>query len=117
MLQRQGQAQHALVLDPLLMDRFNVVIEKVVPDHGFDPGTGTLDFEHMTLSLDEDRHLRLVYYAACESHLGAGAFEDWLRTPPPSRKGSNVSRIGDSWCKDDEQLKNTVHKVRYMVFN
>ncbi|CBV41060.2 helix-turn-helix transcriptional regulator [Halomonas elongata] len=48
----------------------------------FIPDIGTLDFEHMTLTLDEDRHLRLVYYAACESHSRAGAFEDWLKTPP-----------------------------------
>ncbi|SHL37019.1 hypothetical protein SAMN05192556_1127 [Halomonas caseinilytica] len=45
----------------------------------FTSDIGTLDFEHMTLTLDEDRHLRLVYYAACESH--SRPFEDWLRLP------------------------------------
>ncbi|MDT8893057.1 helix-turn-helix transcriptional regulator [Halomonas sp. I1] len=47
----------------------------------FIPDIGTLDFEHMTLTLDEDRHLRLVYYAACESPPGHERFHDWLKIP------------------------------------
>ncbi|WP_091642650.1 helix-turn-helix transcriptional regulator [Aquisalimonas asiatica] len=39
-------------------------------------GLGTVELEHMTLTVDEDRHLRLVYYAPVEEQ--AQAFERWL---------------------------------------
>ncbi|MGQ7818608.1 helix-turn-helix transcriptional regulator [Metapseudomonas furukawaii] len=40
---------------------------------------GQLVFEHTTLTIDEDRHLRLVYYAAKEGMAESHAFEQWLQ--------------------------------------
>ncbi|UTW08209.1 helix-turn-helix transcriptional regulator [Pseudomonas benzenivorans] len=45
-------------------------------------GVGPVDFEHTTLTIDEDRHLRLVYYAAKEGLPQSGAFEQWLQQEP-----------------------------------
>ncbi|MFC4861238.1 helix-turn-helix transcriptional regulator [Pseudomonas sp. MAHUQ-62] len=39
---------------------------------------GPVVFEHTTLTIDEDRHLRLVYYAAKEARAESQAFEQWL---------------------------------------
>ncbi|MFZ6049578.1 helix-turn-helix transcriptional regulator [Pseudomonas sp. CR3202] len=40
---------------------------------------GDLVFEHTTLTIDEDRHLRLVYYAAQEGKPESWLFEQWLQ--------------------------------------
>jgi hypothetical protein len=39
-------------------------------------------FEHTTLTIDEDRHLRLVYYAAKEGMPQSRDFEQWLQQEP-----------------------------------
>lgn len=39
---------------------------------------GPVTFEHTTLTIDEDRHLRLVYYAARQGCPQSRAFEAWL---------------------------------------
>ncbi|MBE1236126.1 helix-turn-helix domain-containing protein [Phaeovibrio sulfidiphilus] len=44
------------------------------------PGLGVVSFEHTTLILDEDRHLRLVYYAARPDTPAGTAFGTWLQT-------------------------------------
>ncbi|MFQ3787143.1 helix-turn-helix transcriptional regulator [Halomonas sp. A29] len=43
------------------------------------PTVGQVEFEHTSLSIDEDRHLRLVYYAAKEGRPESQAFEQWLQ--------------------------------------
>ncbi|HBO0349225.1 helix-turn-helix transcriptional regulator [Pseudomonas aeruginosa] len=43
---------------------------------------GPMVFEHTTLTIDEDRHLRLVYYAAKEGRAESRAFEQWLQQAP-----------------------------------
>ncbi|MCE8027707.1 helix-turn-helix domain-containing protein [Halomonas daqingensis] len=43
------------------------------------PTVGLVEFEHTSLLIDEDRHLRLVYYAAKEGRLESRAFEQWLQ--------------------------------------
>ncbi len=43
---------------------------------------GQIVFEHTTLTIDEDRHLRLVYYAAKEGRPESRAFEQWLQQVP-----------------------------------
>ncbi|WP_343577823.1 helix-turn-helix transcriptional regulator [Pseudomonas sp.] len=43
---------------------------------------GPVVFEHTTLTIDEDRHLRLVYYAAKEGRAESRAFEQWLQQEP-----------------------------------
>jgi transcriptional regulator with XRE-family HTH domain len=43
---------------------------------------GPVDFEHTTLTIDEDRHLRLVYYAAKEGRPQSRVFEQWLQQAP-----------------------------------
>lgn len=71
-------------------------LEKVSPDfrewwqeqeiHGPDlgwrrlhlDGLGTVAFEYTKLTIDEDRHLRLVYYAALEDDGGNSSFAQWL---------------------------------------
>ncbi len=40
---------------------------------------GHMVFEHTTLTIDEDRHLRLVYYAAKEGAPESLSFEQWLQ--------------------------------------
>ncbi|MCY1292591.1 MmyB-like transcription regulator ligand binding domain protein [compost metagenome] len=40
---------------------------------------GELVFEHTTLTIDEDRHLRLVYYAAQDGKPESCLFEQWLQ--------------------------------------
>jgi PAS domain-containing protein len=40
---------------------------------------GPMVFEHTTLTIDEDRHLRLVYYAAKEGQPESRSFEQWLQ--------------------------------------
>jgi PAS domain-containing protein len=47
-------------------------------------GVGDVEFEHTTLTIDEDRHLRLVYYAAKEGAPQSRAFEQWLEQEPVS---------------------------------
>jgi len=39
-------------------------------------------FEHTTLTIDEDRHLRLVYYVAKEGMPQSRDFEQWLQQAP-----------------------------------
>lgn len=39
-------------------------------------------FEHTTLTIDEDRHLRLVYYAVNEGMSQSRDFEQWLQQEP-----------------------------------
>lgn len=43
---------------------------------------GQVVFEHTSLTIDEDRHLRLVYYAATEGLSQSRAFEQWLQLAP-----------------------------------
>lgn len=43
---------------------------------------GPMVFEHTTLTIDEDRHLRLVYYAAKEGQPESRSFEQWLQQEP-----------------------------------
>ncbi|HFS0969430.1 TPA: helix-turn-helix transcriptional regulator [Pseudomonas aeruginosa] len=43
---------------------------------------GPVVLEHTTLTIDEDRHLRLVYYAAKEGRAESRAFEQWLQREP-----------------------------------
>ncbi|PAU51880.1 helix-turn-helix transcriptional regulator [Pseudomonas indica] len=43
---------------------------------------GPVVFEHTTLTIDEHRHLRLVYYAAKEGRSESRAFEQWLQQEP-----------------------------------
>ncbi|MDH4607457.1 helix-turn-helix transcriptional regulator [Pseudomonas sp. BN102] len=43
---------------------------------------GQMVFEHTTLTIDEDRHLRLVYYAAKDGRPESRAFEQWLQQEP-----------------------------------
>ena len=43
---------------------------------------GHVEFEHTTLTIDEDRHLRLVYYAAKEGSPQSLAFEQWVQQEP-----------------------------------
>ncbi|MCY1443969.1 MmyB-like transcription regulator ligand binding domain protein [compost metagenome] len=40
---------------------------------------GQMVFEHTTLTIDEDRHLRLVYYAAQDGKPESCLFEQWLQ--------------------------------------
>lgn len=40
---------------------------------------GKVTFEHITLTIDEDRHLKLVYYAARQGCSQTCAFERWLQ--------------------------------------
>ncbi|WP_095171869.1 helix-turn-helix transcriptional regulator [Pseudomonas sp. Irchel 3H3] len=42
------------------------------------PGLGAVSFEHTMLTIDADRHLRLVYYAPCQEGDGQQGFEGWL---------------------------------------
>lgn len=46
------------------------------------PTVGQVAFEHTTLVFDEERHLRLVYYAAKEGRPESRAFEKWLQQEP-----------------------------------
>ncbi|MCE8025706.1 helix-turn-helix transcriptional regulator [Billgrantia aerodenitrificans] len=46
------------------------------------PTVGQVEFEHTSLSIDEDRHLRLVYYAAKEGRPESRDFEQWLQQEP-----------------------------------
>jgi len=41
-------------------------------------GLGPVAFEYTKLTIDEDRHLRLVYYAALEDHGSNRGFVQWL---------------------------------------
>lgn len=43
---------------------------------------GQVEFEHTTLTIDEDRHLRLVYYAAKKGRPESRSFEQWLQQEP-----------------------------------
>lgn len=43
---------------------------------------GQVVFEHTTLTIDEDRHLRLVYYVAKEGRPESRSFEQWLQREP-----------------------------------
>jgi transcriptional regulator with XRE-family HTH domain len=43
---------------------------------------GPVIFEHTTLTIDEDRHLRLVYYAVKEGIPESQLFEQWLQQEP-----------------------------------
>lgn len=45
-------------------------------------GVGDVALEHTMLTIDEDRHLRLVYYAAKKEDPTSHAFEQWLRQAP-----------------------------------
>lgn len=45
-------------------------------------GVGRVVLEHTTLTIDEDRHLRLVYYAAKEGMPQSRDFEQWLQQEP-----------------------------------
>jgi len=45
-------------------------------------GVGHVSFEHATLTIDEDRHLRLVYYAAKAGLPQSALFEQWLQQDP-----------------------------------
>ncbi|MCY1282082.1 MmyB-like transcription regulator ligand binding domain protein [compost metagenome] len=45
---------------------------------------GDLVFDHTTLTIDEERHLRLVYYAAREGRAESLEFEQWLQQEPVS---------------------------------
>lgn len=47
--------------------------------HIFLQDVGRIAFEHTTLTIDEDRHLRLVYYAAKEDEPASELFEKWLQ--------------------------------------
>ena len=42
---------------------------------------GVVPFEHTTLIADEERHLRLVYYAALPDTPEGESFESWVRNP------------------------------------
>ncbi|CAI8900357.1 helix-turn-helix transcriptional regulator [Pseudomonas sp. IT-P176] len=42
------------------------------------PDLGAVSFEHTMLTIDADRHLRLVYYAPCQEGDGQQRFEGWL---------------------------------------
>ena len=46
--------------------------------HLFLRDVGRVAFEHTTLTIDEDRHLRLIYYAAQTDTPASGLFEQWL---------------------------------------
>jgi len=48
-------------------------------------GVGDVEFEHTTLTIDEDRHLRLVYYAAKEGAPQSSLFDRWLQGEPTPR--------------------------------
>ena len=52
------------------------------PNHGWRrlhlKGLGLVAFEYTTLTIDEDRHLRLVYYFAVDENGGSQRFADWL---------------------------------------
>jgi len=54
------------------------------PTHGFRQlqidGIGRISFEHTMLTIDEGRHLRLVYYAASEGSAESQEFESWLQS-------------------------------------
>ncbi len=53
-------------------------------------GVGDVALEHTTLTVDEDRHLRLVYYAAKKEAPTSHAFEQWLQqAPEPACRGAN----------------------------
>ena len=41
---------------------------------------GRVAFEHTTVTIDEDRHLRLIYYAARTDQPTSGLFEQWLQS-------------------------------------
>ena len=43
---------------------------------------GPVVFEHTTLTIDEDRHLRLVYFAAKDGATQSRKFEEWLQQVP-----------------------------------
>lgn len=45
-------------------------------------GVGRVVLEHTTLTIDEDRHLRLVYYAVKDGTPQSHAFEQWLQQEP-----------------------------------
>ena len=51
-------------------------------------------FEHTTLTIDEERHLRLVYYAAKEDRPESRSFEQWLQQEPEQVKGSEEVNKG-----------------------
>lgn len=40
-------------------------------------GAGTIELSHITMTLESDKHLRLVYYTALDEH--AQAFQAWLK--------------------------------------
>lgn len=52
------------------------------PDHGWRrlhlEGIGPVAFDYTKLTIDEDHHLRLVYYAAMEDDGGTRGFAKWL---------------------------------------
>jgi PAS domain-containing protein len=54
---------------------------------------GDLVFEHTTLTIDEDRHLRLVYYAAQDGTPESCLFERWLQSEPESTCGVRGDRF------------------------
>jgi len=45
-------------------------------------GVGHVMLEHTTLTIDEERHLRLVYYAVKSGTPQSHAFEQWLQQEP-----------------------------------
>ena len=45
------------------------------------PSVGVVNFEHTMLTVDAERHLRLVYYAALPDRRESLYFEEWLRQP------------------------------------
>ncbi|MCE8019912.1 helix-turn-helix domain-containing protein [Halomonas sp. MCCC 1A11036] len=46
------------------------------------PTVGHVAFEHTSLTIDENHHLRLVYYAAKEGQPESQVFEQWLQQDP-----------------------------------
>ncbi|MCD1586666.1 hypothetical protein K7H09_11600 [Halomonas sp. IOP_14] len=46
---------------------------------------GEVAFEHTTLTVDEERHLRLVYYAVKEADPQSAAFTRWVRDDKGAR--------------------------------
>lgn len=46
--------------------------------HLYLDGIGAIAFEHTTLTVDEERHLRLVYYAHEGSDTEKQAFNEWV---------------------------------------
>ena len=43
---------------------------------------GVVSFEHTMLTIDQDRHLRLVYYAITEGSDAGLKFEEWICSDP-----------------------------------